>query len=68
MSLADLIRNGPSTAANANPSNPANAGLVRSESFAKLAPLAAANPPNAANDAPNIFPDPAAAISDLLRA
>ena len=60
MSLADLIRNGPVAAANANPANPANAGLVRSESLAKLAPLAAANLPNAANDAPNIFPDPAA--------
>ena len=53
MSLADLIRNGPVAAANANPANPANAGLVRSESLAKLAPLALANTPEAKADTPD---------------
>ena len=47
MSLADLIRYGPSATANANPAKAANDGVVSGQPLAKLAPLALANPPEA---------------------
>lgn len=60
MSLADLIRKRPGNSATAIPAIPATQPANRGATVAKIAKIAVANSPDAANDAPGIHPDPAA--------
>ena len=60
MSLADLIRKRPGNSATAISAIPATQPANKDATVARIATVAAANPPNAANDVPDILSDPAA--------
>lgn len=60
MSLAHLIRKRPGNSATAIPAIPATQPANRGATVAKIAKIALANSAEAANDAPDIHPDPAA--------
>ena len=60
MSLADLIRKRPGNSATAISAIPATQPANKDATVARIATVAAANPPNAANDALDIVTDPAA--------